>query len=204
MCPSDRTELSPEEMEPVPVEAWAHWLVQQYAQCSADIRQVDALVWQIPAAIGAIGTLLALTFAAAGGTGARDVSVPQIGIAVVAMAITFSLLIGLHKNRLFQIQRSRYRLVLHVAYLRAARLPSGSPVSPVLPDPGHVAGADVDDLHLFGIFPSTSKKQPCPTHGRVDSLIWGVSAYDFLASMSLVVAVAELAYLGWLVTRMWV
>lgn len=79
----------------------------QIAECWADNRNYDAILWQIPAAIGAIAGLMVNAIFLAHGSGVDAWVRPFIALA--AGLITFPLVMALLKNRLFQIERNIWR-----------------------------------------------------------------------------------------------
>lgn len=123
------------ELVALPAELWRSILLMQLDECWSDIRQIDGLVWQIPAGIGAILGLI-LT-----GLGSnilkRPPSLLDVGAMFGAFLITFSLIFALYKNRIFQISRNIYMKAIYKQLLaiRDAKPDDLVPVNLELDDP---------------------------------------------------------------------
>lgn len=186
----------------VRVEEWRALLGRQLDQCIGDIRQNDAILWQIPATIGAIVALV-LNF-----LGEKIVSGPIRWLEVVAVVttllVTSSLVLTEYKNRVFQVTRNIYRKSIYNELLRVAHLPSGEMVTPALvirdfhPDslPGSV---EVASRLLDSDVLEAAWKAAGPSF--FGAKLARVSAYKTLFYISLAILVGELLLLVSFVVR---
>lgn len=189
-------------VEPIPVEHWRAILYLQLEQCWNDIRQNDAILWQIPASIGAI---VGLILNALGRT-IIEGPVAWLDIAAVAtaIAVTFSLVVTEYKNRIFQVTRNIYRKAIYKALVEAARLPAGSLANPVLDVREYEAGdlpgsVEVATRHI--------DREVLEVAWKAGGVKWAgeraakLPAYKTLFYISIGVLLGELGLLIWLCVR---
>jgi hypothetical protein len=176
--------------EPDPVTGMReHLFIAQLEECWADIRNYDAILWQIPAAISAIGGLMAnalvqpdITF----GPWSRPI------IAFAAAGLTLPLLVALVKNRIFQTDRNNWRIALYT------RLMEGGPELPKARDV-YPEGSDAPDgLVLLSSRAITGRFEHGPVYWKfLARVIRPVSAFNVLLLVSLAVFVGELGLGTW-------
>lgn len=182
--PGDRTEKQygqPTEQE---AKARQELLLAQFRECCADIRQYDAMLWQLPAAIGAI-VGLTLNFAGQA-LAAGSATWIHVGGEFLALLLTVPLVLALYKNRLFQRSRNQFRSILVKAIQLHARNPNE-------PDAALPALEEREDkVGLAGLFPIHSLalgQLPGPPRFR------HLRAYDFLFSASVLMLAGHLGLL---------
>src|SRR5262252_10232445 len=88
----------------LPVELWRSILLTQLVECWNDTRNIDNLVWQIPAGIGAILGLIISGLGVRALSGQPDLL--DVGAMCAVLFISSSLVLALYKNRMFQVSRS--------------------------------------------------------------------------------------------------
>lgn len=187
---------------PMRVDVWRSLLTEQWVQCGNDIRQNDALLWQIPASIGAIVALL--LNALRDGIDAGEPSLLHLTAVVVAVLVTASLVITEFKNRVFQVSRNIYRKSIFRALLDVSSLPDDAVVVPslTLRDyhreelPGFVEAKtrDIEDHVLAAAWKAAGSRV-------LGARVASVSAYMTLFYLSLVVLAGEVGLLGWMVGK---
>jgi hypothetical protein len=157
-------------------------LLAQVAECWADLRNFDVIVWQIPAAVSAIGGLMVtglLSEEAAGRPWARCL------VALGAAFVTFPLVIALVKNRIFQVDRNNWRLALLEALLKdPTSLPKIREYHPESQARDGIVLLSSRDIHTrFG---------HGPWYWRASARMFKrVSAYNVLFAVSLMVLAGE-------------
>ena len=104
----------------VNVDQWREILSLQVTQCWDDIRQMDSLLWQIPAGIGAIAGLLASALSTDVLSGRPTAF--EIGLVGATCLITYSLVVAAYKNRVFQVARNVHLKSCYAELLRVAAL----------------------------------------------------------------------------------
>jgi len=111
----------------LPVELWRSLLLAQLTECWNDVRNIDSLVWQIPAGIGAIIGLI-LT-----GLGRSIIqnrpSLLDVAAMVAAVLVSFALIMALRKNRIFQVSRNVYIKAIYRALLATNTAEAGEMIS---------------------------------------------------------------------------
>jgi hypothetical protein len=112
----------------IPVEQWRALLCVQLEQSWNDIRHNDAILWQIPATIGAIVGLVLNALGKTIVTGPVT-WLDAVGVAT-ATIVTFSLIVTEYKNRVFQVTRNIYRKSIYKSLVDIAALKDGSGVLP--------------------------------------------------------------------------
>jgi hypothetical protein len=188
----------------LPVELWRSILLVQLGECWNDIRNIDGLVWQIPAGIGAILGLI-LT-----GLGTRALKGRPSLIDVAAMfavvLVSYSLIVALHKNRMFQISRNKYMKGIYKQLLATHSASNGALV-PIRLDAHD--DCPMDELPGF-VARATRDIANESQAGSVAS--WGVlalfsarmrkfSAYNTMFRVSVCVLVGEFLLAVWLFIR---
>jgi hypothetical protein len=187
----------------LPVELWRSILLCQLGECWNDVRNIDGLVWQIPAGIGAIlGLILS-------GLGARVVDgrpdLLDVGAMFAVVLISSALIVALHKNRMFQVSRNIYMKAIYKQLLATNIAQAGALVpiglnaddSPMEELPGFVPRATRD---LTALFPQGTV-QSLPQLASLSDRVRNLSAYKTMFRVSLLVLVGELALAIWLLVR---
>jgi hypothetical protein len=184
-------------------ELWQSVILTQISECWNDIRQLDGVLWQIPAGIGAI---LGLILTALGPRSLTGRPGPFEVIAVFgAFLVTFSLVVALYKNRIFQVSRSIYIKSLYKELLRVHNSQPGqsTTISINAQDyamselPGLVAFATRDLAPLV-------QKSVASASGFVSISGWlrGLPAFKILFYVSVSVVLGELVLGIWLLIRL--
>ena len=159
-------------------------LLAQFRECWADNRNYDVIVWQIPAAIGAIAGIMlnALRLSAGGDDRFRPL------VAAGAAWVTFPLVVALVKNRIFQIERNNWRIKLFEALTNNQTTIDA--LDAAAPEQRPATG----NLVLFSTPHIASTFDQGPWYWRVAaSTFKGIRAYNILLLASLVVLIAEVA-----------
>ncbi len=131
--------ISEDAVPPIllPVELWRSLLLTQLTECWNDVRNIDNLVWQIPAGIGAIIALI-LT-----GLGRSIIqnrpSLLDVVAMIAAVLVSFALIIALRKNRMFQVSRNVYIKAIYRALLATNTAEVGEMIR---------AGLETDDCSM--------------------------------------------------------
>lgn len=187
----------------LPVELWRSVLLLQLGECWDDVRNIDSLVWQIPAGIGAIlGLILS-------GLGPQVVKGRPSPLDVAAMfavvLISYSLIVALHKNRKFQVSRNIYMKSIYKELLTNQCVPGDATVPVTLKPhdyemtelPGFVARytndlvqeAHADSSQLASHIASFKRR------------LFKWSAYQTMFRVSILVLTGELFLALWLFIR---
>jgi hypothetical protein len=178
-------------------------LLSQLTECWDDVRNIDGLVWQIPAGIGAILGLI-LTGLGRNVLSGRP-SIIDLAAMVAAVLVSFSLILALHKNRMFQVSRNIYMKALYRQLLSTRSASDGELVGialetddcPMEELPGLVPRA-TRDLTKTLSGPTAAGFQPRQLLRRFHLL----SAYKIMFGVSLCILCGEVALAVWLLVRM--
>jgi disulfide bond formation protein DsbB len=201
----DASETS-DKSSTLPIDVWRSILVTQLGECWNDVRNIDSLVWQIPASIGAILGLI-LT-----GLGSKALkghpSLLDVAAMFAVVFVSYSLLLALHKNRVFQIARNIYMKAIYRELLKTGSVAPNSPVPASLEAKDH----PIDELP--GFVPHATRDIVLESrHGIVHSLtgitrfnrlntrVDKMSAYITMFRISACVLLGEFALAVWLLLR---
>jgi hypothetical protein len=174
-------------------------LRQELDQCWADVRHNDSILWQIPAAIGAIvGLILNVV------VNSHPLSWLHALAVVAAILVTWSLIVTEYKNRIFQVTRNIYRASIYNELLRIARMGPDELVVPTL---------QIDDFKgLVGFVETATDTIPAPARkaafkaaGFYRQAGWvqdRLKAYKTLLVISLLLLAGEIVLLGVVIERL--
>jgi hypothetical protein len=186
---SDETDIPTQSDQPPDIRR--QLLLAQMEECWADIRNFDSILWQIPAAISAIGGLMVNALAQ------KEINFgpwSRPTIAYAAALLTLPLLAALVKNRIFQTDRNNWRISLYRAYV------SGGPleIQDYYPENASL-GKVAKDLVLLSSREIHHRFRRGPWYWRISAgALRGVSAFNVLLLVSLGVFAGELAIGTWL------
>jgi hypothetical protein len=221
-----KTDISQVAVTPMllPVELWRSLLLTQLTECWNDVRNIDSLVWQIPAGIGAIIGLI-LT-----GLGRSIIqnrpSLLDVAAMIAAVLVSFALIMALRKNRIFQVSRNVYIKAIYRALLETNAAQAGEMISVGLQTddcsmdmlPGCVPRATQDlasftDLQsdtksrfmkfLLGssFWQSVAKSHAGKGVTKVGNRLSNASAYKMMFRVSVSIVVGETLLAFWLLAR---
>jgi hypothetical protein len=192
--------------ENIAIDVWRSILTTQLGECWDDVRNIDSLVWQIPAGIGAILGLILTGLGASAFKG--HPSLLDVAAMFAVVLISYSLILALHKNRMFQVSRNIYMKAIYLELLKTGSLPPGSLVSASLGAKDHKIG------DLPGFVPHATRDLMLESkHGIVYSLTGmkgfnnlnarfnDMSAYVTMFRVSAFVLLGEFALTIWLLLR---
>lgn len=196
---------SPSSQVTIPLDLWRSVLIAQLSECWNDVRNIDSLVWQIPAGIGAIlGLVLS-------GLGTQVVkgrpNVLDVAAMFAVVLISYSLIIALYKNRKLQQARSIYLKSIYKQLLLSASATSDdAAVSPTL----KLNDYNMDELPGFVAHSTHDVVQAaCDASPELASRVASFktsyfkrSAYRTMFYMSVLVLVGELFLAIWLLIRL--
>jgi hypothetical protein len=188
---------------------WQDILMLQLRELWNDNRQFDVIVWQIPAAIGAIAGILGSNVAPA--VSHHEVSWMHAASAATALLVTCPLVLALYKNRYFQVSRNEWR----AAVFETLRTKGGvedlavSYINYRSMDPHPVPGLvsfSTPSLNEIDAKPLGLRALDDPALRRQHPLVRPfirhlsrLSAFKVLWRVSLLVVVAELLLTVWLI-----
>jgi hypothetical protein len=181
-------------------DLWREVLLLQLSECWNDVRNVDSIVWQIPAGIGAI---LGLILTAVAPRIASKPSVFEMVGVFGAAFVTLSLVYALRKNRLLQKYKSKYIKSIYHELLQtdASKARHGVSIAALKP-------VDIDIRVLPGLVAlSTGDIQAVMGQGDADSShslasrLRHMSAFNLLFWVSVSVLVGEYALGIWMLVR---
>jgi hypothetical protein len=187
----------------MPVELWRSILLCQLGECWNDVRNIDGLVWQIPAGIGAIlGLILS-------GLGVRVVDgrpdLLDVGAMFAVLLISAALVVALYKNRMFQISRNIYMKAVYRQLMATNTAKPGALV------PIKLEADDCAMSELPGLVPRATRDLdtqllqvgviPLPKFAGLTNWLGQRSAYKTMFRVSLLVLIGEFALAVWLLVR---
>lgn len=177
----NRADTAGESRETLSVEQQLY--VSQMGECWADIRNYDTVLWQIPAAISAIGGLMVVALVQPEiefGAWARPI------IAFAAALLTLPLVVALVKNRLFQTDRNNWRIALYKKLVEGGSGPVQAG--------DYKLGEVPVGLVPLGLPRTQLRLDRGPLYWRLAArAVYGLSAFNVLLLVSLVVFFGEIA-----------
>jgi hypothetical protein len=193
----------PRQAPTLPAGLWRSILLTQLGECWDDVRNIDSLVWQIPAGIGAIlGLILS-------GLGTKVVSGRPSLLDVAAMfavvLVSFSLIMAMHKNRMFQVSRNMYMKSIYKQLLAThsaaddTLVPIGLEADDCPMDelPGFVARATHDLTRQLQV----NNAQSLVSFAWFGDRMRKMSAYKTMFRVSVIVLTGECFLTIWLLIR---
>lgn len=166
-------------------------LIEQIKECWADNRNYDVILWAIPATITAIaGLAITAVFqleTSPSGAWARPL------LALAAAVVTVPLVIALFKNRMFQIDRNRWRAALHVA-LANGTSPADEMNKIIINEKVNKVPETHPDLVTFSTARVSYVNSLGPWHWRLLCRRYhGLAAFQILFAVSILTLAAEVA-----------
>ena len=187
----------------IPVELWRAILLAQLGQCWDDVRQTDSILWQIPAGIGAI---VGLVLAAIGANAVRGKpNLVQVIAVFAASAVTFSLIVAVYKNRVFQVSRSIYIKSFYKQLMLTKDAKDGTLV------PAFLTFDDYDVDELPGLAALATKDLSEVVQERAAAVsgfrfigdnLSRLPAFKTLFYVSVFILIGEIAFAIWLIVRL--